>query len=63
MFSPVGGSPRGGVAIGDQILDLRAGVEAGLFSGEAAAAAEAASGESLNPLMAWGKQPRLALRA
>ncbi len=62
VFSPVGGSPRGGVAIGDQILDLRAGVEAGLFSGEAAAAAEAASGESLNPLMAWGKQPRLALR-
>jgi len=62
VFSPAGGSPRGGVAIGDQILDLRAGLEAGLFSGEAAVAAEAAAGATLNPLMALGKNPRLALR-
>jgi fumarylacetoacetase len=62
VFSPAGGSPRGGVAIGDQILDLRAGLEAGLFSGEAAIAAEAAAGATLNPLMALGKNPRLALR-
>src|SRR5438045_9795302 len=62
VFSPPGGSPRGGVAIGDQILDLRAGLEAGLFFGEAAAAAEAAAGETLNSLMALGKAPRLALR-
>ena len=62
VFSPADGSPRGGVAIGDQIFDLRAGLEAGLFSGEAARAAEAAAGASLNPLMASGKNARLALR-
>jgi fumarylacetoacetase len=62
VFSPAGGSPRGGVAIGDQIFDLRAGLEAGLFSGEAARAAEAAAGATLNPLMACGKNARLALR-
>jgi fumarylacetoacetase len=62
VFSPAGGTPRGGVAIGDQILELRAGLDAGLFSGEAAHAAEAAAGASLNPLMAAGKNARLALR-
>jgi fumarylacetoacetase len=30
VFSPPGGAPRGGVAIGDRILDLGAGLEAGL---------------------------------
>ena len=62
VFSPAGGSPRGGVPIGDQIFDLRAGLEAGLFSGEAARAAEAAAGATLNLLMASGKNARLALR-
>ena len=62
VFSAAGGSPRGGVAIGDRILDLRAGLEADLFPGEAARAAEAAAGATLNPLMACGKHPRLALR-
>src|SRR3954447_24198105 len=62
VFSPPGGSPRGGVAIGDPILHLRAGVEVGWLAGEAARAAEAAAGESLNPLMASGKNARLALR-
>ncbi|HEX2151572.1 MAG TPA: fumarylacetoacetase, partial [Stellaceae bacterium] len=71
IFSPRGGgsdasprdeSPRGGVAIGDRILNLGAALEAGLFSGEAARAAEAASGASLNPLMALGPEPRRALR-
>src|ERR1700730_15350285 len=62
VFSPADGSPRGGVVIGDQIFDLRAGLEAGLFVGEAARAAEAAAGASLNPLMASGKNSRLALR-
>ena len=62
VFSVVGASPRGGVAIGDKIFDLRAGLEAGLFSGEAAAAAEAAAGPTLNLLMALGKGPRVALR-
>lgn len=42
--------PRGGVAIGDRIVDLQAAVSLGLFSGEAMRAAEAAGGEILNPL-------------
>ena len=67
VFSPPGRTapdahPRGGVAIGDMIFDIRAGLAAGLFSGEAAAAAEAASGETLNPLMALGSGSRRALR-
>ena len=32
VFSPRGGAPRGGVAIGDMIFDLKAGVEAGLVT-------------------------------
>ena len=45
VFSPPGGgAPRAGVAIGDMVLDLAAAHAAGLFSGEAARAAEAASG-------------------
>jgi fumarylacetoacetase len=68
VFSPPGSTvpdarPRGGVAIGDCIVDLRAAAEAGLFSGDAAAAAEAASGPTLNPLMALGAGPRRDLRA
>ncbi len=71
VFSPTGGGshaspsnegPRGGVAIGDRILDLRAALDTGLFSGDAARAAEAASGDTLNPLMALGTEPRRALR-
>jgi fumarylacetoacetase len=62
IFSPSGGSPRGGVAIGDRILDLPAALAAGLFTGEAAAAAEAASGLVLNPFLALGAGPRQALR-
>lgn len=62
IFSPNGGTPRGGVAIGDMILDLRAALEAGLLSGAAEEAANAAAGPVLNPLMALGPAPRLALR-
>jgi fumarylacetoacetase len=67
VFSPPGRTvpdalPRGGIAIGDAIFDLRAACEAGLFSGAAATAAEAATGASLNPLMALGAAPRRALR-
>ena len=62
VFSSSGTAPRGGVAIGDMIFDLRAGSEAGLFSGDAATATEAASGPTLNPLMQLGRRPRLALR-
>src|SRR5437867_9758776 len=67
VFSPPGSTvpdarPRGGVAIGDMIFDLRAALDAGLSSGEAATAAKAASGPSLNPLMALGTGPRQELR-
>jgi len=62
VFGVPGGEPRGGVAIGDKIFDLRAALAEGLFSGEAARAAEAAAGISLNPLMALGAAPRAALR-
>jgi fumarylacetoacetase len=67
VFSPPGhtapdAAPRGGIAIGDMIFDIRAAHVAGLFSGAAVAAAEAASGITLNPLMALGSAPRRALR-
>lgn len=62
VFSPRESVPRGGVAIGEQILDLKAALEAGLFSGAAEKAAIAASGSTLNPLMALGAEPRIALR-
>ncbi|HEY4371529.1 MAG TPA: fumarylacetoacetase, partial [Burkholderiales bacterium] len=42
---------HGGVAIGDQILDLAAASKAGLFSGDAAEAAQLASGRTLNAFM------------
>ncbi len=63
VFSPPGGTPRGGVAIGDGILDLAGLVDAGLLSGQAREAAQAASGPTLNPLLALGAGPRRALRA
>jgi fumarylacetoacetase len=62
IFIPAGGPPRGGVAIGDTIFDLKAGLEAGVFAGDAARAAEAAAGAMLNPLMALDRVPRIALR-
>jgi fumarylacetoacetase len=55
-------TPRGGVAIGDQILDLRASHEAGLFSGAAATAASAI-GPQLNALMEQPAASVSALRA
>jgi fumarylacetoacetase len=67
VFSPPGNHvpdarARGGMAIGDKILDLKQALAAGLFSGEAEIAARAASGGALNPLMALGAGPRRALR-
>ena len=62
IFRPRGEEPRGGVAIGDEILDLPMALAQGLFTGEAEQAARAASGRSLNPLMALGKGSRAALR-
>ena len=62
VFSPPGGAARGGIAIGDDILDLAAALELGLFQGRAATAAQAASGATLNPLFALGRAARAALR-
>jgi fumarylacetoacetase len=62
IFSPAGGSPRGGVAIGDRIVDLAAAAACGLLTGPGAEAAAAAAGPTLNPLMALGTGPRTELR-
>src|SRR4051812_11937097 len=63
IFSARGGKPRGGVVIGEEIVDLGQACTAGLLAGAAADAAEAASGPRLNPLFALGAKPRQALRA
>ena len=60
VFSRDAGPPRGGVAIGDQVLDLRAALDAGLIRGEAAAAA---AEPSLNRLMAMGRAASREVRA
>jgi fumarylacetoacetase len=53
---------RGGVAIGDQILDLAAVAQSGVLTGEAAAAAQAGAQDKLNALMALGTSAWSALR-
>ncbi len=53
---------RGGVAIGDQILDLAAVHAAGLFDGLAADALKAAAEPTLNRFMGMGKAAWSALR-
>jgi fumarylacetoacetase len=53
---------RGGVAIGDQILDLAALSRANLLPGLAQKAAQAASADKLNALMELGPQAWSALR-
>ena len=53
---------RGGVAIGDQILDLAAVAATGIMEGAAAQALQAATGAALNPLMALGPGAWSALR-
>ncbi len=62
VFSPPGGAPRGGVAIGDSILDLSAVLELGLLAGTARDAAEVAAGPVLNRFLALGAPTRQALR-
>ncbi|MBE9604467.1 fumarylacetoacetase [Acetobacteraceae bacterium H6797] len=63
IFSTVGTSLRGGVAIGDSVLDLPALADADLLTGAAADAAAATASGSLNALFALGAGPRQALRA
>jgi fumarylacetoacetase len=62
VFAPHGAAPRGGVAIGDRILDMPAALEAGLFDGAVQEAAEAAARPTLNRFLDLGVGPRAALR-
>ena len=64
VFRRLGSSEawRGGVAIGDQIVDMAAAVAAGVFSGAAEAPARAAAQSTLNDLMQMGPQPSSDLR-
>jgi fumarylacetoacetase len=64
VFRRKGGAEafRGGVAIGDRIVDLPAWSRLGVFEGEAARAAAACRGDSLNPLLALGRPAWGALR-
>ncbi|MDE2514391.1 MAG: fumarylacetoacetase [Rhodospirillales bacterium] len=61
VFAPPDGKPRGGMAIGDAILDLS--LAAPLLRGAAAEAAELAAAPQLNALLAAGAEARRALRA
>jgi fumarylacetoacetase len=64
VFRPAHGLARVGVAIGDQVLDLAATAERGLFSGDKLAieASLCCNGAALNPLMALGERHWSALR-
>jgi fumarylacetoacetase len=62
IFSPAGRGPRGGMAIGEAILDLVALAASGLLAGDALIGGGAAAGATLNPLLALGTIPRRALR-
>src|SRR5690606_37812450 len=62
VFSPPGGRPRGGVAIGDRILDLSLAARSDLLSGPAKSAAEAGAGSTLNPLLGLAPAARRSLR-
>lgn len=53
---------RGGVAIGDQVIDLSLLTASGLLTGSASAAASAGAQSSLNALMAIGSEAWSALR-
>jgi fumarylacetoacetase len=59
VFSPAGGNPRIGCAIGEAILDLAAAVGAGLLPAEQSAAL---GGDSLNALFARPSATRRTLR-
>ncbi len=62
VFQRDGETPRCGVAIGDQIFDVRAAMSRALFSGAALPAAEACAEPTLNALFALGRLPLRALR-
>jgi fumarylacetoacetase len=58
-----GGAGRGGVALGDMIVDLGGLLSLGILKGAAAEAAQAAAGPSLAPLLACDPAAVSALRA
>lgn len=60
---PEEATPRGGVGIGDEIVDLAALSRTGLVTGTAADVLAAATGPTLNPLMALGPEASTVLRA
>jgi len=62
VFVGPDGAARGGVAIGDQVLDVAAVLAAGLFSAEAEPAARAAAEPQLNGLMEMGSGATARLR-
>ncbi len=62
VFTAPGRDARGAVAIGDMIFDIKAALEAGLFSSAAAEAAKAASLSTLNTFMAMAPAAISALR-
>lgn len=62
VFSRPGEAPLGGVAIGDLILDMASATAAGLFDGDTLNAAQAASGDTLNPWLALSPADRRGLR-
>jgi fumarylacetoacetase len=62
VFSVDDEAPRGGVAIGDEVLDLAALSKAGLLQGEAQAACKATAGPALNPFLALPASQRRSLR-
>ena len=53
---------RGGVAIGDQIVDLAAAAATGVFDGEAALGAKACTESTLNAFMGMGARVHSAVR-
>jgi fumarylacetoacetase len=61
IFSPPGGKPRGGVAIGDMILDLSMAAASDLM-GDAKDVATAASASTLNVLLGLPSEQRRDLR-
>ncbi len=64
VFSTPGRSARVGVALGDAVVDVTAGVERGLFDGDDVlrAAAAACADDALNALFELGARARRALR-
>ena len=62
VFSPMGAASRGGVAIGNKMLDLKAVSLSGLVQGEAQAACAAAAASTLNEFLGLPSSQRRALR-